>query len=223
MEDKCFFTLRQILSVMLLSVLAGVIIGYSVAQLENMVVSTPTVPESVEPQKTTGHKMAGQAVELTEEMAAESLEMSAVAVSLSYVYFDVPLDEDLQRYIFEVCDEYEIDPTIIIAMIFKESTYRDWLIGDSGNSFGLMQIQERWHRERMRDLGVTDLLDPYQNVTVGIDYFTELYNYHQGLEWTLMAYNGGVSYANRMAGQGRVSDYALSVLNKSDELGWRVW
>lgn len=127
-------------------------------------------------------------------------------------YFDVPLDHKLQDHIFALCEEKCIDPAIIIAMIDKESKFDIDIIGDKGKSYGLMQIQPRWHKERMEELGVTDLLDPYQNVTVGIDILAELLESGESLEWALMAYNGGHSYANRLAAEGRLSTYAEYVL-----------
>lgn len=133
-------------------------------------------------------------------------------------YFDVPLSEDLQDYIFEVCETYEIDPAVVVAVIWKESTYKASAMGDNGKAYGLMQVQPRWHRDRMKRLGVTDLLDPYQNILVGVDYLAELYHDRGSMKWALMAYNGGPDYANRMTRAGRVSSYASAVLKKSKEL-----
>lgn len=133
-------------------------------------------------------------------------------------YFDVPLDEDLQDHIFEVCENYDLDPALLIAMIRKESTYRADTMGDNGRSYGLMQIQKRWHEARMEKLGVTDLLDPYQNVMVGADYLAEIIGYGRGLEWSLMAYNGGINYANKKTAAGTVSDYVYTVLEYRNEL-----
>lgn len=132
------------------------------------------------------------------------------------VYFNVPLDEDLQDHIFAECEKYNINPAIIIAMIERETDFRPHLIGDNGNSYGLMQINKKWHIERMKKLGCDDLLDPYQNVTVGIDYFAELYEYGGTLEWALMGYNGGYSYARKKTAKGEVSDYAKGVIERSE-------
>lgn len=134
------------------------------------------------------------------------------------LYFDVPLDHKLQDHIFALCEEKGIDPAIIIAMIDKESKFDIDIIGDKGKSYGLMQIQPRWHKERMEELGVTDLLDPYQNVTVGIDILAELLESGESLEWALMAYNGGHSYANRLIAEGRLSTYASTVIENASEL-----
>lgn len=137
-------------------------------------------------------------------------------------YFDVPLDEDLQDRIFELCEARGIDPAIVIAMIGKESRYNPQTVGDHGNSYGLMQIQPRWHRARMEKLGCDNLLDPYQNVTVGIDLLGDLMSTGNSIEWALMAYNGGSSYANRKAAQGAISSYAQMVLQRSKEITYKM-
>lgn len=133
-------------------------------------------------------------------------------------YFDVNLSKDVQKYIFELCGKKNIDPATVIAMIERESNYDETAIGDNGDSLGLMQIQPRWNRERMEKLNCHDLLDPYQNVTVGVDYLSELLSYDNSLEWVLMAYNGGYAYANEKMNEGIVSDYALTILSTSEKL-----
>lgn len=133
-------------------------------------------------------------------------------------YFDVPLDESLQEHIFTLCDEYGIEPELVISVIRKESGYSADAQGDSGKSLGLMQIQPRWHRDRMTKLGCDNLLDPYQNVTVGIDLLAELIEQRGSTEWALMAYNGGPSYANKLAAAGKVSEYASTVMSWSNDI-----
>lgn len=133
-------------------------------------------------------------------------------------YFDVPLDYDLQDHIFNLCDGYNIDPAMVIAIIERESNYNASAKGDSGNSLGLMQIQPRWSEERMARLGCPDLLDPYQNVTVGIDILVDYFDRGKSVEWVLMAYNGGPSYANRKVEAGEISEYALTVLEVTKSL-----
>lgn len=133
-------------------------------------------------------------------------------------FFDVPLDEDLQTYIFELSEDIGIDPAIVIAIIEKESNYDASAVGDHGRSLGLMQIQFRWHTARMAELGCDDLLDARQNVCVGIDILADLLEEGESIEWVLMAYNGGHAYADHLASEGRVSEYAAEVLKMAEEL-----
>lgn len=161
--------------------------------------------------------MVKPVVEIIEEIIEEPEEVVVVEV-VEPTYYDVPLDEDLQDHIFSECESYDIDPTLVISIINKESGFRESAKGDNGKSYGLMQIQKKWHVDRMEKLSVTDLLNPYQNVTVGIDYLTELLDREKGVEWALMAYNGGPSYANKLEAKGIVSKYAKTVLAYSKEL-----
>lgn len=115
------------------------------------------------------------------------------------VYFEsVPLDADLQDHIVRTAQAEGIDPMLIFAMIDVESDYQADKLGDGGDSYGLMQIQPRWHSERMERLGCTDLLDPYQNVTVGVDFLSELIGYYDGdVNKAVIAYNMGQTGARK--------------------------
>ena len=131
-----------------------------------------------------------------------------------YATYNVPLDYDLQLYIIQTCEELNIDAGVVMAMIFYESSYQVDAIGDGGNSVGLMQIQERWHKERMERLDVDNLLNPYQNVTVGIDLLAELLDEYNGnVEMALMAYN---------AGRGGAEEYWFSNGEYSNEYSQKV-
>ena len=71
----------------------------------------------------------------------------------------------------------------------------------------------------MEQLGGGDWLNPYDNVTVGINILTDLFRkYGDDLYMVLMIYNGGSSYARRMVEQGKVSDYALEIVARAEEL-----
>ena len=113
--------------------------------------------------------------------------------------YPVNLDADLQRYIIETCEEYMINPSIIIAMCFYESSFNVNAIGDNGEGMGLMGINPRWCWPEMEKLNCPDMRDPYQNVTVGIDIFAQkLAKYDGNTEMALMAYNAGDAGAHRL-------------------------
>ena len=113
--------------------------------------------------------------------------------------YPVNLDADLQRYIIETCEEYTINPSIIIAMCFYESSFNADAIGDNGAGMGLMGINPRWCWPEMEKLNCPDMRDPYQNVTVGIDIFAQkLAKYDCNTEMALMAYNAGDAGAHRL-------------------------
>ena len=113
--------------------------------------------------------------------------------------YPVNLDADLQKYIIETCKEYTINPSIIIAMCFYESSFNIDAIGDNGEGMGLMGINPRWCWPEMEKLNCPDMRDPYQNVTVGIDIFAQkLAKYDGNTEMALMSYNAGDAGAHRL-------------------------
>lgn len=81
---------------------------------------------------------------------------------------------ETNNHIEKTAKRYGLDSKIIKALIEEESGWVASAEGDNGNSIGLMQIQERWHKERMKRLGVTNLYDSEQNITVGCDILAEL-------------------------------------------------
>lgn len=126
--------------------------------------------------------------------------------------YNVPLDDDLVLHIIEVADENNIEPELILAIIRQESDFNPSAMGDSGHSYGLMQVQKRYHKERMERLYCTDLLNPYENIIVGADIIAQKLRSGKGLAWALMAYNGGNPYANEKLQAGEISEYAQNVM-----------
>lgn len=154
-------------------------------------------------------------VEVVEE---EVIEECPLTVS---EFYDVPLDYELQYHIINESKVYDIDPAIVFAMIERESSFRADVIGDNGKSFGLMQIMKHHHEDRMEKLGVTDLLDEYQNVMVGIDFLAELIDRYDGnVEMALVAYNMGASGANKNCFSKGIysSTYSKAVMERCQDL-----
>lgn len=112
------------------------------------------------------------------------------------VYYDCPLDHDLQDYIRELCDENGVPMPLVIAMIKVESSFRESVISKT-NDYGLMQINKINHEWLSEKYGVTDFLDPYQNVLCGIKILSQHYNRFQDTTKALMAYNLGATGAKR--------------------------
>ena len=135
--------------------------------------------------------------------------------------YPVNLDADLQRYIIETCEEYMINPSVIIAMCFYESSFNADAIGDNGECMGLMGINPRWCWPEMEKLNCPDMRDPYQNVTVGIDIFAQkLAKYDGNTEMALMSYNAGDAGAHRLWFDKGIysTTYSSNIINMSWDL-----
>lgn len=138
--------------------------------------------------------------------------------TLAPLWAEIPLDAEVQHHIAELCTVYDIDASLVLAVIETESMYKTDAIGDGGRAEGLFQIHERWHFDRMKKLGVDDLLDPVQNVSVGVDFLDEMLDKGYGVEWSLMAYNGGEVYAHKHRDAGEITKYVEDVLEAKEEI-----
>ena len=154
-------------------------------------------------------------VEATTEVTAEP----AAVVTEFVADAEIPLDCDLQKYIEDMSNLYGISPCLVYGMIRVESNFCADAVSCDGKSVGLMQIQERWHRDCMARLGATDLKNPYDNVTTGIDYISELLKKYNGdAVWALTAYNRGDAGAKKYFAKGNTtSAYAEKVLGYANE------
>lgn len=106
-----------------------------------------------------------QAAQSAESIAPEAPALLAGTASL---------DIDIQRQIYEVCGEDDRLFCCVMAIADQETKFDTEAVGDGGRSIGLMQINTAWQQDRIERLGITDLADPAQNVTVAIDYIAWL-------------------------------------------------
>lgn len=122
-----------------------------------------------------------------------------------FVFYQIPeeykktggeLPEDVQRYTYELCKEVGIRYALILAMIEKESGYKQDCIGDNGESVGYMQVMQKWHEQEITNLGITDISDPYENIRFGVCYMKKLIDRYGTIQDALTVYNYGETGAN---------------------------
>ena len=181
------------------------------------VTTVPTTEEATEPiQEPT--ETQEPVTEPTE--ATEPIEETEPTTEPGVRLYNVPYDEDLQLHIIAQAEQYGIDPAIVFAVIWKESRYYYTASGDNDESLGIMQIKQKFHQWRMDCLGVTDLLDPYQNVMVGCHILGEKLSEYEDIEMALMVYNAGATGAkNNCFSKGIYTNkYSQAVLAKAEEL-----
>lgn len=106
--------------------------------------------------------------------------------------------------------QYDICPELIQAICWKESRFKPE--AESGSCVGIMQVAPKWHKDRMDSLGVKDLFDARQNMTVGVDYLAELIEKYEDVSVALMVYNGDSSAEDVLSGMDDISDYADEIL-----------
>ncbi len=133
---------------------------------------------------------------------------------------------EIARSIIEVSRHYDLEPELILAMIFTESRFDVYAESEAG-AIGLMQLRPatamavadelelEWKGQRL-------LTDPQINILLGTSYLHSLlqrYNGH-GLEYALAAYNVGPSKFDRLLQErGRPpARYARQVQKMTEDL-----
>ena len=167
---------KMIIRFCVYSVLAGMILGFFIGRVS---VYGEEVPEV---------KVVEDAIEETE-------------VVEEVKYYDCPLSEDLQDYIRTLCEENNVPMDLVIAQIQVESNFKaDCVSGTS--DYGLMQINKINHGWLKGKYGITDFLDPYDNVLCGIKILAGHLENNESLEKALMSYNMGTAGADKLWKQG---------------------
>lgn len=159
---------------------------------------TPVEPEETEPGE-------------DGEDPLEPEKIEAALVEQGYFRDDVPLSYEDQDYLHTACEEAGVPYALALAVIQRETSFRN-IVGDDGASEGYMQVQERWHKERMERLGVTDLMDPFGNFRVGCDFLAELIDQYESVDLAVTVYNRGHN-------PGYITQYGKEVMGYYEE--WR--
>lgn len=134
--------------------------------------------------------------------ASPSVETDKRAEDRILIVKTIQAEEVKQKdYIEETAESYGISPKLVKAIIEVESGGNSNAVGDNGNSLGLMQIQPRYHAQRLKE--GESLLDPKVNVRVGCEILSEIMAKYGTLDEALTVYNAGHDtgsreYANRV-------------------------
>jgi soluble lytic murein transglycosylase-like protein len=149
------------------------------------------------------------------------------AVDSGFKSYNIKLPVDQQQYAYTMCKNYGIQYELLLAVMSKESGYNPNAIG-GGNSYGLCQIHISNYTNLRNRLGISSLLDPYDNIKAGA-YMLALYmNSGRRIStdatiaevYALNSYNMGEgSYFNNCYSKGIVNrGYSDAVISKRNRL-----
>jgi soluble lytic murein transglycosylase-like protein len=104
--------------------------------------------------------------------------------------------DQLKSLVQRAAQEQNLDPDLLDALVQTESAYNP-LARSSKNAVGLCQLMP----DTARGLGVTDPLDPAQNVRAGAKYLSSLMSKFNGdVSKALAAYNAGPGAVEKFGG-----------------------
>ena len=143
------------------------------------------------------------------------------------VYNNIKLPADQQQYAYYLAKKYGFEYELFLAMMFKESGFKASAIG-GGNSYGLCQIHNSNFTKLKSKLGVTNFLDPYDNMKAGA-YMLNMYlnsakkfsNENKIIEvYALNSYNMGEGrYFDKCYSKGIIDrEYSTSIRKMRDSL-----
>lgn len=132
---------------------------------------------------------------MSHDWGGEDIEgWTAYKIPAEYEKAGGELPECMQQFIYIICKQNGVDYALVLAMIEAESGYK-WDASSPEGSQGYMQVNVKWHEDRMERLGVYDVLNPYFNIMVGVDFLKELQGRFETEAEVLTAYNYGVAGA----------------------------
>lgn len=118
-----------------------------------------------------------------------------------FIPLNCKLDEVTQQFTFYLCKGYDIDWTLVMALMQKESSFRSDVISAT-DDYGLMQINKCNHKWLTETIGVTDYLDKEQNIRAGVFVLRKLFEEYTDPNLVLMAYNMGADGAETLWNKG---------------------
>ena len=136
-----------------------------------------------------------------------------------FVYYDIPLELDIQRHIFDECQLYEVPYELAMAVMYVETggTF-DSSLRSKTNDSGLFQINDV-HKQWLKESGITDLYNPYQNSSAGIWILKDALSKGDNIHTSLMVYNMGHGGARKLWKKGIYSSkYSRKVVETMDLL-----
>lgn len=118
-----------------------------------------------------------------------------------FIPLNCKLDKETQQFTFYLCKGYDIDWTLVMALMQKESSFRSDVISAT-DDYGLMQINKCNHKWLTDTIGVTDYLDKEQNIRAGVFVLRKLFEEYTDPNLVLMAYNMGADGAETLWNKG---------------------
>lgn len=144
-----------------------------------------------------------------------------------YKFLDILLPQTLQAFTQEQCVDYNVPYELVLALMESESSFREdigserVLGGEEGGPryYGYMQLSAD-NCDKAANTYALDAHTPEGNIEMAVLMLSGyLEKYDNNWEYAIMAYKGGEGYADSMIANNKVSDAAISVVNKACKYG----
>lgn len=155
------------------------------------------------------------------ERVPEPKETEVCSYTVSAYYYDIPLSDEKQDYVFDMCEKYDVPCELVLAVMGAESTYTEGQISHNGD-YGIMQINKINHPWLAEELGITDFMDYEQNVLCGVYMLSHYYHLYTDFNKIAMCYRYGENGAKEMWQNGIYeTDYTRQIVRSIAMLNYR--
>lgn len=178
-----------------------------------------SIAEQPVKQENTAAKVRTRDVPEQESVQAEKAmtapeQQSASEEAAAVMAEEIPLSEELVQTALTACEQYEVPPQLLFAVMEVESGFQT--DAQNGACTGLMQIHSINLPYLQEQIGINDLSDPEQNIQAGA-FILGGYLSRYNTEDSLMAYNLGEGGAKKQWEQGiHGTAYTEKVLNEME-------
>lgn len=152
-----------------------------------------------------------------EEPVIENLEVEGNAMKAPYRF--LPLNDEYQVYMEELCDDMEINFFLAASLMFSESSFNPDAVGDSGRSVGLFQINKCWWKYfETRGINVHE---PLGNIEAGLMILQDLIDkYPDDISAVIQCYKCGESRGQELLEEGIELNCIEPIVNQA--MDWQM-
>lgn len=141
----------------------------------------------------------------------------------SFIFYNIPLCEEVQRYIWNECEKYQLSYELVLAVIQKESNFNHQAVSSSGADRGLFQLNKGTYPWIAQQLGIKNfnVFNVEHNIQAGVWYLNYIKTHweeknYKDEELTILmlnSYNQGIGGCTRyVQNNGYSYYYAKKVL-----------
>lgn len=196
---------RRLAMVLTIAVLLGAILAACVSLVNAYTdKSAGITPTDNEPISTlAGAELLNNAAPTVQMLEVTAATFAEAEAEPAFAYrLDVPLTEELQKTVWDACQEHNVEYELVLGLIEVESTFRTDAVSCVG-CYGLMQLNPQYFPAD---------LTPAENIQYGVAFLAEKLDQYAGnIGAALTAYNAGHDTGNR--------EYAEKVMAAAER--WR--